>query len=139
MASFLAGLGSVAAFLRRSGAARVLAGLVLAGMGLADMGLADMGLADMGLAALAMADAAGVPCSTTPSSLASYGTAAVLQPANAPPNPARPAPSSTPRLVAHCLFRGSAVIDHPSLVRLNVPPFTCTGRWRMRARRRGVP
>ena len=58
----------------------------------------------MGPAAVAMADAAGVPGSTTPASLAPYGTAAVLQPASTPPNPARPAPSSTPRLVAHCLF-----------------------------------
>src|SRR5690349_1637777 len=49
---------------------------------------------------IARADGAGPPCGGTPASLASYGTAAVLQPASAPPRPARPtAPSSTRRLV----------------------------------------
>ena len=76
----------------------------LAGVGLAGMVPTGVGLTAMGPAAVAMADAAGLLRSTTPASLAPYGTAAVLQPASAPPNPARPAPSSTPRLVAWCFF-----------------------------------
>jgi hypothetical protein len=71
----------------------------------------------------------------TPASLAAYGTAVVLQPARAPPRPARLAPSSTPRLVGRCSPCVSdlsmplcpAVIDHLSLVRRPPPGLRPTG------------
>src|SRR5271166_1011563 len=58
--------------------------------------------------AIAVADGAGPPPGGTPASLASYGTAAVLQPASVAPRPTAPS-STTPRLVGRGSSRGSTL------------------------------
>jgi len=70
--------------------------------------------------AMAMLDGAGPSCGTTPASFAPYGTAAVLHPASVPPTPARPTPSSSPRLVGRGSSRGCVLTTFPSSV--DTPP-----------------